>query len=491
MSQPTAATIAVMQQQQRLIIQQQNLAKSAVGLKGTASSPRPMPAIVPGQHMLTQQQQQQQLHMSQMQQQQMQQQQMQQQQMQHLQHMQQQQQFHQFQQQQFQMQHQHMQQQQNLQQQQKQQQQQQQGKQLKPPRNQNLRANASKQGTPTGTPNPSSPAPVPSPKLSTVHSPGPTGGTSLLQQQIMSKAYASPSPVFQALQGAWRPQPTTRGTPAEAGIHLADVMPAPPTSPPLPLSGKLKRKLSARGSSTSSLALSPTPELERVEEQEESEIGEDDDASSSASLAAIARGPAAGVGAKRPAAAIGAGAGMSALQSKAFKRGGGGGNATKLSTVTTGSNTPSPKPASKGLPAAATARWGPPQSLTTVRAEWTRLPESVRLRILGCLSPAQLARFRACDALAGSAVLWSPHLRVRDAPLHHLLIDTGTTRLAQVVEVLRGQAPSLVAEENIAFWNKVVARGERCPEFVAFAIVEGCRVVSWLRRLWMWTKELQ
>ncbi|KAJ3353480.1 hypothetical protein HDU83_006762 [Entophlyctis luteolus] len=151
------------------------------------------------------------------------------------------------------------------------------------------------------------------------------------------------------------------------------------------------------------------------------------------------------------------------------------------------------------------------QQSSTARFKYKTLPPPIRITILSYLSPAQLARFRVVDALANSSALWTRHLHVLAPGLARRLLDARTTRLAQVVDVLRAQNPSPVAAETARFWRDVVdafgagnsphshaprssakpllsSGGKEkppvriCEAFIAYAVLEvGKRVMNGLR----------
>ncbi|KAJ3223512.1 hypothetical protein HDU81_009139, partial [Chytriomyces hyalinus] len=334
-------------------------------------------------------------------------------------------------------------------------------------------------------------------------------GASLLQQQIMSKAYVSPSPVFQAMsmsQPNWNLKPTDA---FNSGISMNDVspqiqqLPTPKKSHATnPTVGKLKAKgpSSATAISVSqSIMSSPTPELERVleeredEEDQESMIDVETESQSSFTAAASPRSVHQGI--KRPASTA---LPFNALHSKAFKRGASNNASTpqapppstKLSTVTSASTTPSPsKSTPKRLPKQ--KQFTSHNSLETKLFQFSLLPPQTRIQIFSYLSPVALAKFRAIDRLAGASVLWNPLLRAKDVQLHRNLTITHTTNLHQLVDVLRGrQSPSAAAENVVLFWNGVVdvfmkrqkEASRYSTEWIAFAIIEtGKRVMNGMR----------
>ncbi|KAJ3381150.1 hypothetical protein HDU80_001902, partial [Chytriomyces hyalinus] len=339
-------------------------------------------------------------------------------------------------------------------------------------------------------------------------------GASLLQQQIMSKAYVSPSPVFQAMSMT-QPNWALKQTDAfNSGISMNDVSPQIqqlPTPKKSHATNPTVGKLKAKGSSTTfsvsqSTMSSPTPELERVLEErdddEEQESLIDVETESQPSLTAPSpRSIHQGI--KRPASTA---LPFNALHSKAFKRGANSNAATpqapppstKLSTVTSASATPSPsKPTPKRLPKQK-QQHAHNYSLETKLFQFSLLPPQTRVQIFSYLSPVALAKFRAIDRLAGASVLWNPLLRAKDAQLHRNLTITHSTNLHHLVDVLRGrQSPSAAAENVVLFWNGIVdvfmkrqkggaasasALSRYSTEWIAFAIVEtGKRVMNGMR----------
>ncbi|KAJ3062520.1 hypothetical protein HDU98_001598 [Podochytrium sp. JEL0797] len=299
-------------------------------------------------------------------------------------------------------------------------------------------------------------------------------------QGLPAKFWAHPSTTKFTISTAGQ---TSNGT-ATPTISMNDVVPLPSVRTKIH-SASMGRKRKQPESSTSSSkrsSSSSTPELEPIKEQ-----NYESDSEESYSGPALSRQP---KRTRNPAPAASRSSAFSSVPTSATDTPNS--NSPRLSTSRSFTHSPSVQPALLTTVPAPAVRRPPPQSITSTSTfSYPALPTRVRMNILSYLPASQLAKFRLLDpSLASHASLWSPHLR-HLYPLLYLSVSvTGATKPDLLVDVLRAQVPSHLAEDRVLFWEGVVARYRSqqqeeegmSKEWIAYAVCEtGKRVMNGLR----------